>query len=94
MPNREIHRYTSKLLLGEPYDEVHSVLDGPVKQLGRRHRVLYHDPAEAALIGYKIAGVEGALAALLHVTVDRVCSKDKKLESLIKQLRQGRGRDR
>ena len=94
MPDREVHRYTSKLLLGESYDEVHSVLDGPVKQLGRRHRVLYHDPVEAALIGYKIAGLEGALAALVHVTVDRACSRDKKLESMIKKLKQSRGRRR
>jgi len=87
MPGRRIHRYTSKLMLGKPYDEVHAVLDRPVKYLGGKHRVLRHDPAEAALIGYRIAGAEGALAALLHVTVDNLFTKDKQLASMIKRLK-------
>lgn len=87
MPDRRIHRYTSKLMFGKPYDEVHGVLDRPVKYLGRKHRVLRHDPAEAALIGYRIAGAEGALAALLHVTVDNFFTKDKQLASMIKRLK-------
>lgn len=87
MPERRIHNYTTKLLLGKTFDEVHRVLDGPVKFLGRKHRVLYHEPAEAALIGYEIAGFEGALAALLHVTVDELCSREKRLSGLIKRVK-------
>ena len=86
MPERRIHRYTSRLLFGKPYDEVHRVLDRPVKYLGRKHRILRHAPGEAALIGYRIAGVEGALAALLHVAVDSLCSRDKRLHSMIKRV--------
>jgi hypothetical protein len=87
MPERRVHNYTTKLLLGRTFDEVHKALDGPVKFLGRKHRVLYHEPAEAALIGYRIAGCEGALAALLHVAVDEMCSHDKKLNALIKRVK-------
>jgi hypothetical protein len=94
MPNRRFHRYSSRLIFGKSYDEVHKTLDAPVKYLGRRHRVLYHDPAEAALIGYRIAGLEGAMAALMHVTVDRACSRDKNLLSTIRKLKQSRGRSR
>jgi hypothetical protein len=44
-------------------------------------------PVEAALIGYEIAGFEGALAALMHVTVDELCSRDKRMSGLIKRVR-------
>jgi len=87
MPDREIHRYISTLFTGKSHDEIHKVLDGPVKFLGRKHRVLFHNPTEAAMIGYRLAGVEGALVALMHVTVDQVCSRDKKLERMMRKMR-------
>jgi hypothetical protein len=87
VPERGVHNYTSRLLLGKSFDEVHRVLDAPVKFLGSKHRVLYHEPVEAALIGFEIAGFEGALAALMHVTVDELCSRDKRMKNLIKRVR-------
>ena len=83
MPERRVHNHFTKLLLGKTYDEVHRALDSPAKFLGRGHRVLFHDRAEAALIGYAIAGDEGALAAHLHVTLDELCSQNKGLADLI-----------
>ncbi len=86
MPERRVHNHFTKRILGKTYDEVHAALDFPVKFLGRRHRVLFHDRAEAALIGYGIAGVEGALAAQWHVILDELCSQNKGLAELIMML--------
>lgn len=85
MPNRRLHRYTSQLLFGKSFDSIHQILDAPVKILGRRHRILFHDPVEAALIGYRLGGTEAAEAALLHVIVDRVFSENKKLGEMFRK---------
>jgi hypothetical protein len=75
VPSWKVHRLVDKIILGREYPEVHRALDLPYIWLGPRHRILFHDPASAMLLGYAVAGPGGALSALLHITLDRELSK-------------------
>ena len=94
MPSRRIHRLTSRLLLGRAFDQVHKLLDGPVKHLGRKHRLLYHDPLQAAVIGYACEGIEGTVAALIHTTIDKLYKEDKAIRNALDLLEAGQKRQR
>jgi hypothetical protein len=71
MPERYIHEKISKIILGEKYSKVHKAMDYPVKYLGKRHRILFHDILSASLIGFSIYGYNGALAGILHLIADK-----------------------
>jgi len=51
------------------------MIDYPVKFLGRKHRVLFHDPLSAAVIGYFVDDYDGAYSGILHLAVDEICSE-------------------
>lgn len=74
MPSWRLHRLVDKIVLGREYPEVHRALDLPYLWLGPKHRILFHDPITATMMGYAIAGPRGALSALLHITLDRELS--------------------
>lgn len=76
MPDRKIHERITELFLGEKFSNVHAAIDGPSSSLGPNHRRLFHDPETAALIGFEVAGRDGALAAVLHILTDEVWDKD------------------
>ncbi len=71
MPERYVHEKISRILLGKKYSEVHKIIDYPVKYLGRKHRILFHDILTASLIGFSIYGYNGALAGILHLITDK-----------------------
>jgi hypothetical protein len=72
MPERKYHVALDKLVLGKSYSQVHKYIDMPYLVLGKKHRVMFHDPLTAILIGYMVGGNEGAISALLHIWLDRV----------------------
>jgi hypothetical protein len=74
VPSWRLHRLVDKIVLGREYPEVHRALDLPYLWLGPKHRILFHDPITATMMGYAIAGPRGALSALLHITLDRELS--------------------
>jgi hypothetical protein len=74
VPSWRLHRLVDKIVLGREYPEVHRALDLPYLWLGPKHRILFHDPVTATLLGFMIAGPGGALSALLHITLDRELS--------------------
>lgn len=78
MPSREIHRLISKIITGYECDKTHAALDWPVKYLAGHHRILFHDPLSAFIIGYISNGPEGAISALAHIATDYAVTKVKK----------------
>jgi hypothetical protein len=87
MPSRRVHNYTCKLILGKSFDGVHAAMDLPVKWLGRRHRIMYHTPFEAAMIARRVSSDPRAVsAAMLHLRYDEMCSKDPKLRQMLEDM--------
>ncbi|MEM5829142.1 MAG: hypothetical protein QXU15_00070 [Candidatus Aenigmatarchaeota archaeon] len=43
--------------------------------MGKKHRILFHDPISALIVGFVCDGVEGVASALLHLATDYYCSK-------------------
>jgi len=78
MPSREIHRLISKVITGYECDKTHAALDWPVKYLLSNHRILFHDPISAFIIGYFCNGPEGAVSAIAHIATDYFVTKYKK----------------
>src|SRR5438046_7149209 len=84
MPSRRVHNYTCKVFLGKSFDRVHAEIDRPFKWLGRRHRILNHTPAEAALMARRVSSDPRAVsAAMLHLHYDELCSKDPQLRKTL-----------
>jgi hypothetical protein len=75
MPSSRTHREITKILLGKDCIGTNRAIDYPVKFFGRGHRVLFHDPLSAAVIGYILDGYDGAAAGILHLAADKICSK-------------------
>ena len=87
MPSRRVHRYVSRLLLGKSFDKVHRVIDAPYGLLGKKHRVLLHDPISAAMIGSTASRDRyAAFAALTHVAVDVMCSRNRTLREILELM--------
>lgn len=78
MPSREVHRLISRIITGYDCDKTHAVIDLPFRYLGRGHRVLFHDPVSAALIGYLCDREQGAISGIAHIVTDYVVSKLRK----------------
>ncbi len=84
MPNHPAHKYFEKTILGRSYSAVHKAIDAPVKFLGKKHRVFFHSPLEAAIISTIICG--DARPGLLHVVLDKDCTRDKTFKKIIQIL--------
>ena len=74
MPERYVHKKLSELLFGDSCEATHAAIDEPVKELGRGHRKLYHDPISAGLIGLVEDGYKGALSSTVHIITDNCTS--------------------
>jgi len=80
IPSRRVRRYVSRLLLGNSFDKVHRVIDLPYGFLGKKHRILLHDPISAVLIASTTSTDEYAFfAGLAYVAVDVICSRNRTL---------------
>lgn len=78
MPSRRVHEAIDRVFLGRKFSQVHKLLDSPHRALGRKHRALFHDHLSASLIGYAVAGWDGAMSALLHVAMDNLFTSVKR----------------
>lgn len=75
MPNNETHKKICELFLGDSYGAVDTVIDWPVRYMGKSHRELNHSLLEATLIGLLVTGeVKGGAAGALHVMTDQAVS--------------------
>jgi hypothetical protein len=59
-----------KILIGYSCEHVHYLLDYPYKFLGKKHRILFHDPLSAMIIGYLVEGDKGIISALADIITD------------------------
>lgn len=90
MPNLLVHEFIDETFFGRSFKKLHRAIDKPVFYLGRRHRVLFHDPVSASLIAQKLYpnDKDAILAAHYHILFDEECSKDpeykKNLENMAK----------
>jgi hypothetical protein len=85
MPSRYKHKKFSKLLIGYSCERTHKIIDYPVRFFGKKHRILFHDPASALIVGFLSDGLQGSISALTHILLDE-CSKNKILKQLIEYL--------
>lgn len=84
MPKHKIHRYVDEIVLGKPYGEVHRAIDRPYILLRRKHRKMFHTPKEAYVVASLASSdPQAGLSGLLHVQIDKKCSKDKKFKKLL-----------
>ena len=84
MPSHKIHRAVSRMVLSKPHDDVNKMLDAPYRELGRKHRMLFHDPL--SVLALFPNDRERQVAALLHVATDKACENrfvEKFLEALL-----------
>jgi hypothetical protein len=86
MPSRYKHKKFSKLLVGYSCERTHKLIDYPVRFFGKKHRILFHDPTSALIIGFLSDGLKGSISALSHITLDEAYSKNKLLKQLIDYL--------
>ncbi|MDI6798472.1 MAG: hypothetical protein QMD12_00510 [Candidatus Aenigmarchaeota archaeon] len=85
MPNRNIHKKISRAIVNDSCERVHYLIDLPYKFLGRKHRILFHDPISAVIVGYLTGGKKGTISALTHIATDYCMSElDKYLKNLFK----------
>jgi len=78
LPGIRVHTYLDKWFLGKSYPKIHKEMDRPFKRLGRRHRLLFHDPVSAIAIAQRLypGDPKAVRAALLHITIDNICSQN------------------
>jgi hypothetical protein len=71
LPNREIHEYLCRLLLGEGYRWVHRFMDRPSRVLGKGHRKFFHDNHTPFLLWAFSGDFKAFEASTLHILLDR-----------------------
>lgn len=80
MSRHKEHGIVSESITGDKHEEVHRLLDWPYRVLGRRHRILFHDPITAPVLGAFAAWragkspLSGAKAGAVHPLQDRADS--------------------
>jgi hypothetical protein len=85
---------------GKAYWKIHRKMDAPVLLLGKKHRVLFHDPVSAmAIADLCFPGDPNARnAALMHIELDEMCTtnpqRKKQLEILANEDADRRKRTR
>jgi hypothetical protein len=72
MPSRNTHKLISRYITGESCELTHVIMDYPVKYLRNRHRILFHDPVTALVIGILADGYKGGASGLLHIATDYI----------------------
>ena len=75
-------------LFGKSYWRVHREMEKPYIVLGRKHRVLFHDPCSALAIARKWypGDPDAKLAALFHIYIDNACSENPALKAQLELL--------
>ena len=84
MPSGRVHRLDAK---SSGYsNKVNEVIDGPYKWLGGKHRILFHDPFSAMVIGHAIDPDGGALGGLRHIMLDKAASGNRAFKEALEMM--------
>ena len=86
MPSKKVHTKISRSLTGKSCYKTNKIIDYPVRYLGRGHRILFHDPITAGIIGYVADGYQGAASGILHLGVDAICTKYPLVKKVLEEL--------
>jgi hypothetical protein len=86
MPSRYKHKKISKILTSYSCERTHKLIDYPARFLGKKHRILLHDPISALIVGFLSDGLKGSISALSHIALDETYSKNKLFKQLIDYL--------
>jgi len=79
LPSRKVHEALDRVFLGRKFTQVHRLIDLPARNMGRKHRALFHDPLSAPhSSGQPLHGAEEAEEVLLSPAVE--CSAVSALE--------------
>jgi len=87
MPSREIHEIFDEMFIGKKMSKVHKIIDSPSVFLGKRHRIFFHDPLSAMIIGGLVGGRDGIVSAILHLMADNMGDRAVLLATLYKLLK-------
>jgi hypothetical protein len=84
VPGWRVHVYLDRKFFGKSYWKVHQKMDEPYLFLGRKHRVLFHDPLSALAIAqtYYPGDTNAVKAANFHILVDRICTGNPSLKTM------------
>lgn len=88
MPGWRVHVYLDRTFFGKSYRKIHQNMDAAVMVLGRKHRILFHDPMWACAIAQQCyPNDQNAVAAAnLHLLADSLCSSDPGLKRMFENL--------
>ena len=88
MPGWRVHRYLDIVFFGKSYSKIHRKMDAPVVFLGRRHRILFHDPLAALVIAQECypGDPDAVESAYLHILTDELCTSDPVYKKFLEQL--------
>ena len=76
MPGWRVHRFLDRMFYGKAYSKIHSKMDSAVVILGKRHRILFHNPLWVCAIAEEAyPGDPNAVASgNMHILADQTCS--------------------
>lgn len=96
LPSHELHCYVDRQLFEKSYRRIHRKMDEPYLLLGRKHRVLFHDPVTACAIAQHCypGDPNAELAALFHINLDEICSANPLLKHNLELLAKIDSRER
>jgi hypothetical protein len=85
VPGWRVHVYLDRMYFGKSYSKIHRKMDEPFLFLGRKHRVLFHDPFSAFVIAktYYPDDPNALAAANLHILMDETCTRDPGLKLML-----------
>jgi heterodisulfide reductase subunit C len=88
VPGWRVHRFLDMTFFGKSYRKIHENMDSAVVVLGRKHRILFHDPLWACAIAQECyPNYPNAVhAANLHILADQLCSSDPGLKRMLENL--------
>ena len=85
MPSHEVHRLIKKMLFGESDAKVDRLIDYPVRFLGFKHRILFHDKETLRLL-YLLYGEKGLRDGVLHLFLDNHIRINSDLHRILKEI--------
>ena len=85
MASFQAHLYWDRLFFGRTYPKIHKELDKHFKRLGRRHRMVNHNPLAAIQIAMRLYPGDplAVRSALFHIRLDEICTRDPEFKKTV-----------
>jgi hypothetical protein len=76
------------MFFGKSYRKIHENMDSAVPVLGKKHRILFHDPVWACAIAQECYPNDpnAVSAANMHILADQLCSSDPGLKKMLENF--------